>query len=332
MKELIKRLSEACGPSGHENNVRDLIRDAVASYADEINEDVLGNVIVTKKGKGTDRKHLMLVAHIDEPGLLVTHIEGNGYLRVAQVGNLEAAYLVGQRVQFPNGTVGVVGTHHVNDAGDVTFMGLFLDIAATSEAEALEKVRVGDMCTLLQPVVELDNDKLVGKALDNRVGCAVAVEALKRLKDQEHDVTVVFTTQHGVGSRGVKPAAFALEPDFGLVLDGVRAGDYPGAKRIEVGLGKGVAVKVLDRNVIVPPPIKNFLVDQAEKAGIAYQLEVYPDGTSDAGAMLITRDGIPTGGLSLPLRYTVTGSEMVDLRDVEAAVQLTVLALQQYNL
>lgn len=332
MNDLIKRLSEASGPSGHEGNVRDLIRDAVASYADEIIEDVLGNVIVSKKGTGSDRKHLMLVAHLDEPGLLVTHIEGNGFLRVAPIGHLEAAYLVGQRVVFPNGTVGVVGTHHVSDAGDVTFPGLFVDIGASSEEEAQERVRVSDACTPHHLAMELDAHKLIGKALDNRVGCAVAVEALKRLKDQTHDVSVVFTTQHGLGSRGIKPAAFALEPDFGLVLDGVRAGDFPGAKHIEISLGKGVAVKVLDRNVIVPPPIKNFLVDQAEQAGVDYQLEVYPDGTSDAGAMLITRDGIPTGGLSIPLRYTVTGSEMVDLRDVEAAVRLTVLALQHYNL
>ncbi|MGZ4123533.1 MAG: M42 family metallopeptidase [Tumebacillaceae bacterium] len=332
MKERLIQLAEACGPIGNETNVRALLKELVAPYADEVREDVIGNLIVTKKGTAADRKHLLVVAHMDEPALIVITVDSDGFLRTGAVGTHEAAYLVGQRVEFPNGTVGVVGTESFNSPGDVTHMGLFVDIGATSKEEALEKVKPGDSCVLKQPVIELGEHRVAGKALDNRVGCAVAVEVLKRLGTPAHDISIVFSAQQGVGNgRGVKTAAFGLEPDFGLVIDGVKTGDTPGAGRMEIELGGGVSVKILDKTVIIPPRIKNYLVDQAEAANIAYQLEVYADGSSDAGALLISRDGVPTGGLSIPVRYGVTGSEMVDLRDVEAATNLAVLALQNYQ-
>lgn len=331
MKDSVIRLAEACGPIGNETNVRELLKELVTPHADDVREDVLGNLIVTKKGTGADRKHLLVVAHMDEPGLIVMHVDQNGYLRTGGIGHLDAGILVGKRVQFPNGTVGIVGSE-TSSLGDVTHLDLFIDIGASSQAEALEHVQPGDSCALMQPVMTLGEHRLVGKALDNRVGCAVAVEVLKQLGNQAHDVSIVFSAQQGVGNgRGVKTAAFGLEPDFGLVIDAVKTGDTPGAGRMEINLGEGVSVKILDRTVIIPPRIKNYLVDQAEAANIPYQLEVYTDGSSDAGALLITRDGVPTGGLSVPLRYGVTGSEMVDVRDVEAAVKLAVLALQNYH-
>jgi tetrahedral aminopeptidase len=332
MKELIMQLSEAVGPAGQEENVRALLKSLVEPYADEVREDVLGNLIATKKGTGANRQHFLLVAHMDEPGLIVTHVDGNGFLRVALIGNHEAAYLVGRRVLFANGAVGVVGTHHVSDAGDVTANGLFLDIGASSKEEALERVSVGDSCVPMQHAFELAPGKVVGKALDNRVGCAVAVEVLKRLDAPEHDISVAFVVQGVVGQRGVKPAAYGVQPDFGLVLGAVHTGDTPGGASIEIALGDGVSVKILDHTVIVPPRIKNFLIDQAEAADIAYQLEVFPDGVTEAGALLTVREGVPTGALSIPVRFTGTGSEMVDLRDVEAAAALTVRALTNYNL
>lgn len=332
MKELLTRLSQASGPWGREENVRAILREAVTPYADSVQEDVLGNLIVTKKGTADSaaRKQLLLVAHMDEPGLLVNHIESNGFLRLQ--GQLEPAYLVGQRIEFPNGTIGVVYAESYKEPGDITHLGLFADIGAATAEEAAQKVRLGDIASLSQQVLELAPNKLVGKALDNRAGCAAAVEVLKRLDNQAHDITVVFSTQDGVGSRGIKPAAFGLEPDFGLVIDGVRSGDTPGAGRIEVKLGKGVAVKLLDKNFIVPPRIKDFLLDQAEAAGLAHQLEVYPEGSNDCGALMSLRDGVPTGGLSIPVRYSATGSEMVDLGDVEAAAQLALAVLTNYNL
>jgi len=331
MKELITKLAEACAPAGNEDNVRALLKEAVAPHADEVRVDVVGNLIATKKGTGTDRKQLLLTAHMDEPGLLVVYVEESGLLRVGPIAAGEAAYLVGQRVVFPNGTVGVVGTE-AKSPGDVQFSNLVIDIGATNKEEATSRVQIGDSCTLQQTVAELFPGRLTGKAFDNRVGCAVAVEVLKQLGNQTHDVTVVFSVQQQVGNRGIKPSAFAVEPDFGLVLDGVRSGDTPGAGRLEVKAGAGVAIKVMDQRVLIPGHIKNYLIEQAEAAGVAFQLEVNPDAQSDAGALLQVQAGIPTGALSVPLRVNGLGAEVVDLKDVEATVKLAVAALVGYNL
>lgn len=335
MKDLIIRLAEACGPSGDEGQVRALLREAVAPYADEVREDVLGNLIVSKKGNGQDRKHLLLVAHMDEPGLMVNHVEPDGFLRIVPVGGFDgkdAGYLVGRRVVFTNGVRGVVGSAHVKGIGDLSHAALFVDIGATSKEEALSRVGIGDFAALDEQVFEIAPNRLVGKALDNRAGCAAAVEVLKNLGSQKHDVTVVFTVQQGVNARGARTAAYGLQPDFALVLDAVVPGDTPGAGRLEVECGKGVSVKILDRTVVVPPRIKNFLIDQAEAANLPYQLEVHPQGSSEAGAIFVTRDGVPAGVLSIPVRYGTTGSELLDLRDVEATVKTAIGALEQYAL
>lgn len=330
MKELLTSLSQACGPWGREENVRAILKEAVAPYADSVQEDVLGNLIVTKKGTADDRKQLLLVAHMDEPGLLVNHVESDGFLRVQS--HEEPAYLIGQRVEFPNGTVGVVYAEGAKEPGSLTQLNLFVDIGATTSEEAASKVRLGDIASRSQQVLEIAPNKLVGKAMDNRAGCAAAVEVLKGLGNQAHDVTIVFSTQDRVGNRGIKPAAFGIQPDFGLVLDTVQTGDTPGAGRIAVKSGHGVAVKLMDKNYIVPPRIKDFLLDLAEEQGISHQLEVFPDGSNDAGALLTMRDGVPTGGLSIPVRYAASGSEMVDLGDVEAATKLALAVLTNYKL
>ncbi len=326
MKDLIVRLAEACGPSGNEDLVRALLKEAVADYADEVREDVVGNLIATKKGNGQDKKHLALVAHMDEQGLMIVHIEEGGRLRVGGIGPIEPAFFVGQRVMFPNGTVGVVGTE-AKDASDVTTMNLFIDLGVETKVEAEARVKVGDSCVISQSSFELAENRLVGKALDNRAGCAAAVEVLKKLGTPEHDVSVIFSVQHGVGSRGVQTAGYSLKPDFALVIDSVHT-DH--VQMIE--LGKGTSVKIMDSNSIVPPRIKHFLIEQAEAAGVPYQLEVNPSSPSDIGALLRIEAGIPSGGLSIPVRYAVTGSEMIDLRDVNATIDLAVKALQSYSL
>jgi endoglucanase len=331
MKELIMQLAEACAPAGNEDNVRALLKEAVAPYADEVREDVIGNLIATKKGTGADRKQLLLTAHMDEPGLLVVYVEESGLLRVGPIAAGEAAYWVGKRIVFPNGTAGVVATE-AKTPGDVQFSNLVVDIGAASKAEATSHVQVGDSCSLEQSATALLENRLTGKALDNRVGCAVAVEVLKQLGDATHDVTVVFAVQQQVGNRGIKPSAFSVEPDFGLVLDGVRSGDTPGAGRLEIKLGEGAAIKVMDGRVLIPGHIKNFLIDQAEAADLKYQLEVNPEGQSDAGALLQVQAGVPVGALSIPFRQAGLGAEIVDLRDVEATVTLAVAALKNYNL
>jgi len=335
MKEWLLQLAETCGPTGHEDNVREVLRELAAPYADEIRVDVLGNLIATKKGK-KGGKRLMLLAHMDEPGLMVNHIEHDGFLRIAPVGvyaNLPAGYLISQRVEFPNGTVGVIGSGAVKSPGDVSPLTLFIDIGSASREEAEQKVRIGDFCALKQAAFELGGNKIVGKALDSRASCVVALEVLKRLESPEHDIAVVFSVQQGVsGGRGAKPAAFAVDPDFGLVLDAVQTGDTPGAMRSEIRLGNGPAIKLLDKAVVVQPQIKNFMIQQAQAGQVKHQLEVQPHRTSEAGGIFAHSAGLPVGALSVPIRYSATGSELVDLRDLEAAAELSVRILEQYNL
>ncbi|ARU62704.1 hypothetical protein CBW65_18265 [Tumebacillus avium] len=326
MKELIVTLAQATGPSGQEENVRALLKQAVAPYADEVREDVVGNLIVTKKGNGSAKKHLLITAHMDEVGLMALHVEAGGRVRVGGIGSIEPESIIDKRVVFANGTVGTVHADSQDDK-ELTMIKLFLDLGVSSKAAAEELVQVGDSCARMQETVELTPGKLVGKSLDNRAGCAAAVEVLKRLGTPQHDVSVVFTVQHGVGSRGVKTAGYALKPDFALVLDGANI-KYCAA----VELGAGPAIKVIDRQAIVPPRIKHFLIEQAEAAGIAYQMEVNTEGTSDTGALLLSEDGIPTGALSIPVKVEENGTETVDLRDVELTVQLAVNALQAYSL
>ncbi|ASS75437.1 hypothetical protein CIG75_10925 [Tumebacillus algifaecis] len=325
MKEMIIALAEACGPSGQEEIVRALLKEAVSSYADEVREDVVGNLIVTKKGNGADKKHLALVAHMDEAGLMAIHVEEGGRVRVGGIGAIDPQSLIDKRVVFQNGTVGTVGSD-AKEGKEVTALALFIDLGVSTKELALERVQVGDSCVPLQQALELAPNRLVGKALDNRAGCAAALEVLKRLGTPHHDISVVFSVQHGVGSRGVKTAGYALKPDFALVLDGVNI-----EQTSVVEVGAGTAIKVVDRQAIVPPRIKHFLIEQAEAAGIAYQLEVSAEGTSDTGALLLTEDGIPTGALSIPVSVE-NGAETVDLRDVEATVELAVRVLQAYSM
>ncbi|TCP59080.1 endoglucanase [Tumebacillus sp. BK434] len=326
MKELMVTLAQAAGPSGQEENVRALLKAAVAPYADEVREDVVGNLIVTKKGTGASKKHLLVAAHMDEAGLMALHVEAGGRVRVGGIGGLEPEAIVGQRFVFANGTVGTVHADSQEDK-ELTMIKLYLDLGVSTKEAAEELVRVGDSCARLQETLELAPGRLSGKALDNRVGCAAAVEVLKRIGTPVHDVSVVFTVQHGVGSRGVKTAGYALKPDFALVLDGVNT-EHCAA----VELGQGPAIKVIDRQAIVPPRIKHFLIEQAEAAGIAYQMEVNPEGTSDTGALLLTEDGIPSGALSIPVKVEANGTETVELHDVELTVQLAVKALAAYSL
>lgn len=334
MKDLLIKLAEACGPTGVEDNVRDLLQALVTPHADDVRVDVLGNLLVTKKGKGAARKHLLLVAHMDEPGLMVNHIETNGFLRLAPVGTYETlspAYLVGQRIEFPNGTKGVIGTS-AKDPGDVTVVSLFADIGVTSREEVLARVQEGDFCALHLGAFAVNEHRVVGKAIERSAICAAALEALKQLGEQEHDVTVAFTVQQAVGGRGAKPAAFGVEADFALVLDAVTAGDTLAASRSEIRIGAGPAIKLLDKVTAVRPQVKHFLIDEAEAAGVAYQLDVGLERSSEAGLLFAHASGLLAGALSVPVRYSASASELVDVRDIEATVALTVRAIHSFAL
>ncbi len=327
MKDLILELAEYTAPSGSESAVQEALLGLVKDVADEAYTDKLGNGIAKKSGKGP---HVVLAAHADEAGVMVIHIEDEGFLRVISVGDVKAQALVGRHVKFTNGVMGVVGVESKVKLQDISFDNLYVDIGAENGDVANSKVYIGLSGVALEPVVQIDEHKLAGRALDNRVGCAIAIEAFRQTAAAGHNVSLVFTSQQTVGARGAKTAAFQLHPDLAIVVDAAPAGDMPQATRMELKLGAGPAVKIMDGTAIVPLKVKDHLIETAKKAGIDIQYEVWPRGLSDVGAIQLSVDGIPVGGVSYPARYVGNTSTMVDLRDAEAAVRLIVEAIRSF--
>lgn len=325
MKELIMKLAAYTAPSGSESELQQVLLDHVRDVADEAYVDTLGNAIARKQGKGP---HVVFVAHADENGVMVIHIDEDGFLRLIPVGNTHASRLVGRHIQFTNGVVGVVGVESKVKVQDVSFDHLYVDIGCASQVEAQAKISIGTSGVVTEAVVALDEHKLAGRALDNRVGCAIAIEAFRQTAAAGYNVSVVFTAQQTVGARGAKTAAFRLEPDLALIVDAVPAGDMPKADRMELKLGAGPAIKIMDGTAIVPLQVKDQLIAAAEKAGIHVQYEVWPRGLSDAGAFQLSVDGIHVGGVSYPARYVGGPSTVVDLRDAQAVVSLLVQTVQ----
>lgn len=322
MKDLIKKLVESVGPSGFETAVRNLIRAEIEGLVDEIRVDALGNLIARKGKKASDGQCIMLSAHMDEIGVMVTHIDENGFVRFTTIGGVRPHTCYGGRVRFVNGVSGMIAGERLESPDKVhTFEQMYIDVGATSRATC--PVKVGDAAAFDRPMLDL-GDRMISKAMDDRVSCAVQIEVLRQLKNTPHEVYVVFSTQEEVGLRGATTAAFAVNPDIGISVDVTGVGDTPKSSKMEVSLGKGPTVKVRDGGMISDPRLVRFMADTAEKAGIPYQLEILEAGTTDARAMQVTRAGMPASCVSIPTRYIHSPSEMVDYRDVQNAVKLLV--------
>ena len=327
MKALIKKLVEAVGPSGFESAVRNLVRAEVESLGDEIRVDAMGNLIVRKGSKSADGMRIMLAAHIDEIGIMVTHVDEKGFARFTTIGGVRTLTCVGGRVRFANGAQGVIGSERLEDATRVPSLEhLYIETGATSREDC--PVKVGDVAAFERPFLDLGR-RLVAKSMDDRIAAVVLVETLRQLKSSPHELYFVFSTQEEVGTRGAATAAYALDPELGISVDVTLVGDTPKGVKMEVSLGKGPAVKVRDSGMIADPRLVRVMVQCAEKANLPYQLEVLEGGSTDARAMQITRAGMPAGCVSIPCRYVHSPSEMVDLQDVENAVRLLVALLSQ---
>lgn len=327
MKSLIQKLVETPSPSGYESQIRAVIRAEIESYVDEMKVDALGNLIA-RKGQGSKNgQKVMLSAHIDEIGIIATHVDDNGFVRFTTVGGVRPLYCVGGRVRFLNGRIGVIGVERTEDASKVPAIEqMFIDLGFSSRKEA--SVKVGDIAAFERPFTDL-GDRLVSKAMDDRVGVAVLIETLRQLKDTPHQLFFVFSTQEEVGLRGATTAAFGVDPDLGLAVDVTGSGDTPKGMKMEVGLGKGPAIKVRDGGMLSDPRVVDWMVRTAEMAKLPYQLEVLEGGTTDAKAIQLARAGVPVGCLSIPTRYIHSPSEMVDYNDVQNAVRLMVALLSQ---
>ena len=279
----------------------------------------MGNLIVRKLGSGP---RVMLCAHMDSIGFIVTHVEENGFLRVGRLGGIspkEAAYTP---VRFAGGARGVIVPEEKADFGKLKLDECYVDIGAKDRETALKAVAVGDTMIYDSPCFT-NQGKVVSPYLDNRISCAILLKMLEEMELCPNDLYVVFTVQEEVGLRGAKPAAWAVDPDYAVVVDVTDVDDTPGSEKFgTVRLGKGPALKIMDSSVICHPDMIQKLESQAKALDMPTQRDIMRAGGTDAGVMHTTRIGVRTGGVSVPCRYIHTPVEMADLQDARDCAKL----------
>ncbi len=327
MKQLLETLTETFGPSGHEDAVRKVVLKEVKALADEVRVDALGNVIARKRPLKSIKnpKKIMLAAHMDEIGVIVSHIDKKGFVRFTNIGGTFGRYTLGARVRFLNGVTGVVGYDRLELVDTILPINkMYIDVGATSRDDC--PVRIGDVAAFERSYMEI-GDRLVAKSLDDRAGVTVLIETLRALKSTSNDVYFVFTTQEEVGVRGAGPAAFGVDPDIGIAVDVTPTGDTPSSLKMVMELGKGPCIKFRDVGMISDPRVVDWMIKTAEKARIPYQREVLLIGSTDAREIQVSRAGVMAGALSIPVRYVHSSSEMVDINDLRNSVKLLVALL-----
>lgn len=318
---LLKMLAQAAGPSGNEACVREVIKREVTPIADEVYQDPLGNLVAHIKGDGPS---VMLDAHMDEIGVIVTFIEENGLLRFSNLGGVSPVCALSQRVRFLNGVLGVVHREQKEYEKGFRLSDCYIDIGATDRADAEQKISVGDVACFEGPFEEMGT-RVVSKALDDRIGCYVLLETMKKVKaggNPKNDLYFVFSVSEELGLRGAKAVSGALKAAFAIAVDVTLTGDLPGKNNMAVKLGGGPAVKVKDRSILCHPYMKNRMVQTCKEHNIPYQMEVLENGGTDAGAIHLSNGGVPTGCVSIPVRFVHTPCEMADTKDIAGAIDL----------
>ena len=337
--KLVKELSTTPGISGFETKIANIIKRELKNVADDITTDTMGNIICTKKGKKS-APTIMLASHMDEIGLMVKFIDEKGFIRFATIGGINDQMLLNQTVTIHSEKgdyVGVIGSKppHVTKPEErnkvIKYDSMFIDIGAKDKEEAEKMISIGDPITFNSWFEEFPNNLIMGKALDNRLGCYVMMEVLKRVKTNA-TVYDVGTVQEEVGLKGARVSAFGLNPDYAFALDTTVCGDHPGItlEEAHVEMGKGPSIVLIDasgRGLMSPKVIRDMLIGAAEKEGIDYQLEVSDGGTTDGTSISLTREGIPTGVLSVPTRYIHTPVSVASMDDVEKTIQIIVAAI-----
>lgn len=339
--DSLEKLSNACGVTGREEEVSDILKTMLKPYVDEVKVDRLGNVIGVKKGAKKDAPKVMLAAHMDEIGLIVKNINKDGFLQFSKLGGIDDRILIAQRVTVHTekgkepGIIGSRPPHIMKDEERkkiVEVDSLFIDIGAASKDEAQKMgVKIGDVVSFDTQFAKITDDLVAGKAFDDRVGCLLLVEVMKQLENAECTVYAVGTVQEEVGLRGATVSAFHISPDVALAFDVTVAGDVPGVQEIEapVKMKKGPVIGVMDAGLITHPKVLKMLTNAAKKAKIEYQLETGLAGSTDAARIALSREGVPCGVLSIPTRYIHSPSSMLSLSDVQKTAKLAVAAITE---
>jgi endoglucanase len=337
-ESLLRELTQAEGIPSREDAVRDLVARHMAPLVDEMRVDALGNLIGRKAGKGGPR--VAIAAHVDEIGFMVRHIDDKGYIRVQPVGGFDPRMLVAQRVRVHTRAGerldGVIqpGTKPIHllqpgESKELKLEDLFVDVGFPAD-EVKKQVSIGDMVTMRRDFERI-GDVVVSKAMDDRLGVYVMLEAVRAAGDTDAEIIPIATVQEEIGLRGATTSAYGVKPDIAIALDVTIAGDTPGIPddAAVTRLRAGTAIKVFDSSQLPNPKLVEHLRDIAEKHGIPYQMEILPRGGTDAGAFQRTQDGIVTGTISIPTRYVHSVNEMAAVSDIQASVDLLARFLQE---
>jgi endoglucanase len=334
---LLKKLTEASGVSGNEKEVRDIILNEIKGYVDDINVDRLGNIIAFKKGNNSSKK-LMVTAHMDEVGLMVTDIDNMGLLKFTTVGGIDKRILVSKPVLVGKDKIlGVIGAKpiHLQKREEwqkaLNIDQLYIDIGVNTKEEAEKLVSIGDYITFESQYVEFGNNLVKAKALDNRVGCGLLVQLLKEIK--EVSFYGVFTVMEEIGLVGAGPVAYRVDPDISIILEGTLCYDIPKLDNhlIPTYLNKGPAISLVDRTTLYNMDFRNKIVKVAEKNNIPYQYRKTSMGGNDSGKIHTARDGSITATISVPCRNIHSPTSVMSKNDYTNTYKLLKAILAEYK-
>ena len=322
--KLLEELTQAWGVSGREKNVRAIIRREIRDYVDECYTDAMGNLIAYKKGTDSENsKKIMYTAHMDEIGFQVTHIEGDGRIKVYSVGWTWTSSIYNDKVIFQNGVIGVVGCDGPVEEAHNKAQSLYIDIGCTSKEETMKYVQPGDYCGFIGKYYELQNDRISAKSLDDRVACYVLIEATKKNQGQyPNDIYYVFTVQEEVGCRGSVVAAERIKPEIGVSVDVTPDHYYPCDLKGCNEVGKGVGVTFGNPSAMLDEYLVDEMVKTCEENEIDYQRDVMDRGGTDASSMNQAYYGTRVAGISIVDRYPHSQSSVISKHDVECAIEL----------
>ena len=323
--ELLKELTQAWGVAGREKNIRNIIKREIKDYVDEMYTDALGNIIALKKGCASPlKKKIMLAAHMDEIGFQAKKIEGDGRIKVMSAGFVWTSAIYNDKVIFQNGTIGVVGCEGSIEDARNNCDKLYIDIGCTSKEDTEKYVKVGDYCGFIGYYYELQNERIAAKSFDDRVGCYILIEALKRNKGEgPNDVYYVFTVQEELGCRGAQTAVTQVQPDIGISIDVTPDHAFPGDLSGCNAVGAGVGVTIGNPSAVLDEYLVDSMLACCEENDIKYQRDVFDRGGTDASSMNLSGAGVRVAGISIVDRFPHSQSSIISKEDVRNAIKLT---------
>ncbi len=325
--DLLKRLSEASGPSGSETEIRKILRKELKPYVDELYVDKFGNLVGRKKGKGAS---VLLSAHMDEVGMMVRNIDPGGKIFISAIGGLEPITLLGESVRIVprNGKEvnGIVTTMDIQDSVELTQLpnmaDVYVDTGLTKDDVSKAGISPGDYIHIMKEFVELGNSKYIsGKALDDRIGCYMLLELAKKLKKSKPEIHYIFTVQEEIGMYGSKTSIYSIDPDYAIVLDVTESDDAKDKHGTKI-LGHGPVLVIKDAEMITTKCINEWLVDIASKNKIPLQKDVSDFGTTDALRLAVSKGGLPCTVLGVPVRNIHTATSIAHMDDITGGIKI----------